>query len=416
MKYLVTWPASSPLLLGWIAFFVVFPFYTFDSGLPQIADLLMAVLIAYVVLSKVTSGTVELRSVLRPLFFLVIYSFAVTAASIPFIDVEGLGATLQFLFPVFYLYNFLAVVVALDFYQRFGRRFLEATFVGIFLSLMLQAVLLPVGVSGATRSSLFFNNPNQLGYYILLIMTLFFYLDRTLKPPMLLKVVVVIFGFAIAYVSLSKAAIISSGILVGINLADAGVKRPKQLIGGVLAITVLLVGILGTSLGGQVLKNTTDQLSTIGQGSDESLSGRGYDRITNYPYFLVMGAGEGGYARFYEDKERHYELHSSFGTLLFSYGLPGSFAFLLFVVRTFRGSSFVEMLYAVPVFAYGVTHMGLRFTLFWIFFAIVASFNDFKKRDSRRRIAVTPGNRTRFVRRRRRRVTQIRPCIVGDHA
>ena len=135
-------------LILWIAFLALIPFYVFKSGLPQIADFVMAILILLTVCSSVLERRIRVDLVLWPLIFFVVYTFFVTALSLPFIESTGFGKILQFLFPVFYLYNFLVVVVVFDLNARFGRQFLGATFVGILLSLLLQVSLLPMTSSG----------------------------------------------------------------------------------------------------------------------------------------------------------------------------------------------------------------------------------------------------------------------------
>src|SRR5918994_582076 len=70
------------------------------------------------------------------------------------------------------------------------------------------------------------------------------------------------------------------------------------------------------------------RLGTIGEQGDDSLAGRGYDRIWRHPEHLVFGAGEGAGLRFTEFGGLVKEMHSTLGTVLFSYGIVG---FSLFV-------------------------------------------------------------------------------------
>src|SRR5262249_23015217 len=99
---------------------------------------------------------------------------------------------------------------------------------------------------------------------------------------------------------------------------------------------------------------------------------RGYDRIVNNPEYLVFGAGEGGYIRFAENTMiRSHELHSSGGTLLFCYGIAGTFLFLLFLFQIIRVAHMRQIMIVLPTAAYGLSHQGLRVTLFWVFLALM---------------------------------------------
>ena len=88
----------------------------------------------------------------------------------------------------------------------------------------------------------------------------------------------------------------------------------------------------------------------------------------------MTGAGEGGLYRFGEvdsDLQIH-EIHSTFLTILFSYGLFGAAAFAAAIWRLYRLSSAGTFLYVIPPFVYGLTHNGLRFSFLWLLLAVIA--------------------------------------------
>ena len=67
------------------------------------------------------------------------------------------------------------------------------------------------------------------------------------------------------------------------------------------------------------------------------------------------------------------EIHSTPATALFSYGVIGLTSFLAMLVLAGRRGEFgYWMIIAAPL-AYSMTHMGLRFTLFWLLIALIAS-------------------------------------------
>lgn len=84
----------------------------------------------------------------------------------------------------------------------------------------------------------------------------------------------------------------------------------------------------------------------------------------------MVGAGEGQTERL-NTEAPEVELHSTPGTLLFSYGLFGTILFLLpfwYIVRT-KGIPALSMF--VPVLLYGSTHNGLRQSELWVLIILV---------------------------------------------
>jgi len=104
---------------------------------------------------------------------------------------------------------------------------------------------------------------------------------------------------------------------------------------------------------------------------------RGYDRIWRNQQYLVLGAGEGGLSRFDDTAYvKSMEIHSSAGTVLFSYGVVGSMLFLVFMWRVIRGARVRLMITLLPPLLYTGAHQGLRFTMLWIVLAVFVPLKD----------------------------------------
>jgi hypothetical protein len=98
---------------------------------------------------------------------------------------------------------------------------------------------------------------------------------------------------------------------------------------------------------------------------------RGYDRIVEHKQHVILGAGEGGFRRWDETAHvKNMEIHSSAGTILFSYGIIGSILFVVFAWRVVRGAPWRLSLLLVPPLLYTIAHHGLRFTLLWIVLSV----------------------------------------------
>lgn len=177
----------------------------------------------------------------------------------------------------------------------------------------------------------------------------------------------------LAALSLSKAALLGVALMLVLTLLD----RPGVLI---LVLIACLTFVMYTESGNRVLRNVMFRMDTFGIDADDSLAGRGYDRIWNHPEYIVLGAGEGAVDRF-NTRLKGGELHSTWGTVLFSYGLIGLGLFLNFLRRLWKLSG-KYFLYTVPAWIYGLTHQGLRFTTLWLLLALVACFGDQKARET----------------------------------
>ena len=177
--------------------------------------------------------------------------------------------------------------------------------------------------------------------------------------------------------SLSKAASISGMVLVLLIIAFCRLQRASGLVLGaglVLGLVFELAsgGLVERFMSLEPVANLEHRLTGIGKQEDDNLLHRGYVRLIQHPQYLAFGAGEGGFERLSEDaKKQGKELHSTLGTILMSYGLIGLglFAMLLFII--FVRAPLASVAYLGPVMLYSITHMGLRFSIFWVFLGLV---------------------------------------------
>jgi hypothetical protein len=154
----------------------------------------------------------------------------------------------------------------------------------------------------------------------------------------------------------------------------------------VLSVLLVLGLVFQIATGGLVerfrnfeaVSNLEHRLSGIGKQEDDSLFHRGYIRLIQNPQYLAFGAGEGGFERLTQDAEKQgKELHSTLGTILMSYGLIGLGLFAALMLVIFGRAPLVSIAYLVPVMMYSITHMGLRFSEFWVFLGLVYAQSRF---------------------------------------
>jgi hypothetical protein len=220
--------------------------------------------------------------------------------------------------------------------------------------------------SETVRASLFFNNPNQLGYYALVSACLLALVHRRLRLSRLKNGLALTACAYLALLSTSRAALAGIVMLLAVMLFS----NPKTIVlTCVLSIAaVLVIGPISDTLE-QAEVRVTQNRSPETSFAEE----RGYDRIWKNPEYLVLGAGEGNPARFTPAGQKPHELHSSFGTVLFGYGIVGFGLFLVFAARLFRGALLRESFMLAPVGIYTVAHNGLRFTSLWLLLVAFAA-------------------------------------------
>lgn len=163
------------------------------------------------------------------------------------------------------------------------------------------------------RQKIFFNNPNQLGYFGLCSLTILLYLSEYYKLNKFLFTISLLSGIYIIAISLSNAAMLSAILLQIIHFFRYIKKALKYLLFFILVFLVIMPFIPEDSLINTVAHNVYLRITGITDEPDASLAARGYDRIINHPEYWFVGAGEGIFYRF--DSLLNAEMHSSWGTI-----------------------------------------------------------------------------------------------------
>lgn len=370
-------------MTGWFLYLVLFPFYFFESGMPQPADWLLAVMI----FSAMVSGARLIMASHPPVAELrnfVGYVILVNTVWAFFID-----QTLEKRFPsyfhsLFYVFNFLTFSYSIHLFLKNKKSFLLTTAYGAGISMIVQVVIAVITGSYASRNPLFFNNPNQLGYYALVAGTILVFLARYLGLPVLFQICSYLSFLFLTLLSSSKAAMAGAVVLIVLSTMGKGLLNVKHIVVFLTLYLFVNYFISYTEVGMNLFNYAFNRFFTIGESRDDTFEGRGYDRMLNNPEFMILGAGEGGYYRF-DTLLNTGEIHSSFGTILFCYGIIGLILFIRFMWKTFSFSRWIDFVYFIPVFVYSVTHQGLRSTMFWalmsIFYCVALSrVSFFRKR------------------------------------
>ncbi|MFD2872519.1 hypothetical protein ACFS5N_08580 [Mucilaginibacter ximonensis] len=273
---------------------------------------------------------------------------------------------LPILFYVFDSFVFCALVYVLN--KNF-EKVASHLALAIIISLSIQAILALAHI-GTGRGSLYFNNPNQLGYYALTSLTVFACLPSVYRSNKLMTMAVLILSSYLILYSGSRAALLGVILLGSIIFVKEGFKVDASSI----AFIILVIGAgwyffnRNDFVDAQIKSIQDRQESKSSQGVSE-FEVRGYDRFYLAPEYVLYGAGEGKYDRFHS--YHSLEMHSGPGTILFSYGVLGFYLFFSFVAIVIKRDLFNNSLLIAPVILYNFTHQGFRESLFWILLACI---------------------------------------------
>lgn len=273
---------------------------------------------------------------------------------------------------LFYVFNVLVFIAVIALGDRDPARFSRLVSLAATGALCVVLIGLAVSYDGsAVRQSGGFNNPNQMAYFTLLICGIFVLATPAAEIWGVRGLVV--FGSALAIVGFSASLTVMAAIFIVLLAAALKVNKLAALIRVTGSFVVLLVIgrviLTVTQVGGELGATVLSRIAVFERKSEDVAVTRGYNRIWEFPEYIPFGAGEGGLSRF--GFEHQLEIHSSWGTLLFSYGIVGLglFCMLLFILLR-RRPLWVWLVVLAPSL-YGLTHQGLRTTALWVLLGCV---------------------------------------------
>lgn len=346
-------------LLNWtLGTYLVFGiFYVFPSGGPQPADLLMAV-----VLSITTfDGLIRVRKPDVPIMLFLAYTIMISAVWAVILQ----NMTI-YLSSIFFLYN-IAVYLLFKKYFSSAIQYNYSILPFIVMALLIQAVYVVFFETVRIRAIGTFTNPNQMSYFALCFCSLGLMISNFQKK-IFIGISILFLSWIVVLFGLSKAAMVAMAfqtIIFGLLL-----KKRKILF---ILLFMLASSTLYIYFESQITSGLT-RIDGIGEDNDDSLAGRGYDRIINEFEYVMFGAGDGVYRR--HDSLWKGEIHSSFGTIIFAYGIPGTILFLIFLHNIWRENRVGFILYILPLLIYSLTHNALRYTPFWVCLAACSQFGS----------------------------------------
>ncbi|OBT19342.1 hypothetical protein A9263_15180 [Vibrio cyclitrophicus] len=355
--------------IAFLAYIIFKPFYFWKSGIPQISDfilLLPVVTFPFLFKSKKFIELISTREI-KLLSLFILYGVAVNlVVSLFNQNYEPL------IYASYLIFN---LVTVLCFIYAFGgndKAVVKIIF-SVFSVFLLLSIISFIHHEQAVRKSLTFNNPNQLASFVLIMISFvgYFVFKEYEKLKTRFKIIfyiILLLGMYLIMLSLSFGAVpfIPAFICLIVFVYH------KRLIPFIF-IAFFFSFILAV---GWLYKNNPEFIDNlynrVSQKDDYAYSTgfiaeRGYDRIFNHPEYILFGAGEGVRDRFDSyliTEDYQLELHSTIGTVLFSYGFFGIILLVISCYRYIRDFPYVFIL--IIGMPYYLTHNVIRSPFFWL--------------------------------------------------
>ena len=351
----------------WFLYLVLKPVYLMPHGLPQLSDAVLAAGLIPAVIFMFLNARPGISPVTLAGGLFVALTVAINLVNYIFIPDK------KFIFAaLYYPYNFTIFLFVVFMFRKNAERMARLTFWGILIGLIIQVIVshfFPNFGQGSGRITGSFSNPNQLAYWALLSAAMLVFLRRDRKLGWLDFAAIFLAG-SLQTLALSKAGIITYGLFLFLLVFIPQASRQAKMV--LLFLVMAGASYFSFSTDAISLKSferVSARLQTIGIEADDSLEGRGYDRIAHNPGYIITGSGEGGFERF-QGWGSPAELHSGMATILFSYGILGLLFFCGFLYFIFYRQPWYCLAVLFIVLLFSVTSQTIRFTHTWVFLGV----------------------------------------------
>lgn len=354
-------------------YILIKPVYLWDSGLPQISDILLVLLIVFFFIKM---KFFEKFHIPYPKFTLVAILFLFYVIFINSIWYMVLGnESILLKNSLFYIYNIMVMLVIIILYHKNVNNFLTTIYYGVVTSVFIQVIFYFLLTRDGIRTTLLFNNPNQLAYYALLCLAYLFIIERNIKvrTPVFMSAIL---GSVFLIITTASLGAVSGAIVLYVFYIITSKK--KGLLGLINWLTVVISSIVFYIILSnnpfennkfEILDVVIKRLQTSNLYGEGFILERAYDRILHHPEYWLFGAGEGVYERF--NSLASHEIHSTLGNIFFSYGFIGFLLFITLLLIIFLKNKWIYAYPIIGIMIYGLTHNGIRQSMMWIMFAML---------------------------------------------
>lgn len=380
------------------------PYYIFSSGSLQIGDIIL--LMAFFIFLLVNKNNkYEIKKILNENKYLIFFMILVFIVNgfyfIYYLKFKFILSSLYYLFNLFIIILF-SYMFSKN--EKTYNMFDKVLKFNIFIQLLI--CILNLGdYYGGYRYMGTFNDPNQFAYYIFISFCFTYILNLKLKKS---NLEILIFFIISIYLIVRSS---STGMLLGmivfvilyiilkiknINKIKKSSIRKKIIVCVALIPIILLSSTLYLNRNEKLDWNNIHILERLNEKigkleNSNTLTNknhmtiwqeRGYDKIVEYPWYIIYGSGEGMYERFSNPNFIN-EIHATLPSILFYYGIIPTILLLIWMYKKIKGSPFKINIVFFAIILESFTLLNQRQSLFWIMFILIAKLkSDFKKEEN----------------------------------
>jgi hypothetical protein len=373
-----------------VGVFSLLPIYIFSSGGPQLVDLFI---MPISIITIIKANKYDRKIAKEILYLLPFMIYVMTVEAIYYLFYSGDNVFIIKIFQISYLF-FIFFIFMVLFNKITNEKFIKYIYLGIIISILL-ALTIKGKSSGEykLRISLSFNDPNQLGYFGVILSCFVILLSqyrskRGIKGKYylynIMDAIILISANALVAISLSRSAIL--GIMFSNFYLLTRLRKKMVLV--IVVIPILVITAILIIKSSFVMELITNPMITS-RFSEKSIieryeSGFAQKMIFLHDWQILLGSGDGAYNR-YPDQ---HEVHNWFGFILRCYGLIGLSLFSFWLLRMtyltwhLKGSFWVW----IGLIAYNSCNYGLRFRPFWILVAMMVVMATLLSETNRPRV------------------------------
>jgi hypothetical protein len=379
MKYNYSALAKNIPWLVVLIYIILKPFYVFNLGMPQVAEYFIMIILVFHYIHYWPVINLKNKSLVLVWSFLLLITVINATYAVYFTMPEALTFWKS---TIFYGFNVLFFIFCKRLFNIFNPKDYRWLLIACFVSMLIQFVLYLMGFDKEVTDNFFgrrhfyFNNPNQLAYYCLLIVTLILLVEKKIRTLRFLIPLLISLACVFTFFSSSRPVILGLILLV-IYYFVFVLKEQKVKNTLLFLLPLLFVFSIHFQKSAHEFNRTFSRFERVEVNPTKEYSGRGMERILENPMNLLFGAGEGYLERFITPKNKlRQEIHNTAANLLFSYGIAGFLLFTMFLYFSLRYLSMKQLCLFIPLFLYNMFHNGIRFSFLWLFLAMAIHLNE----------------------------------------
>jgi hypothetical protein len=266
----------------------------------------------------------------------------------------------------YYLFDFSILMIFIYIFKYYSKNnIVKSIDAALFLSLAM--FMMGLGRHDfPPRYNGYFNDPNQMGLWILCLASTRMLLKENNLPSIRTDLSVIV-SLILSFATQSRSTIIGLLFIFSAYLIQRLVSSTRLAKAIIMPLVIFFVAFASNQ------KNSiVNYISNIGASQrfgeisvSDDLNERGWYRIIEYPDYLIFGAGQGQHFRFDSDVE----IHSTWAGIIFYYGLIGFTLFFVPFLLMIKNLKIENKIIILAPLAYSISTFSARTPIFWVFIA-----------------------------------------------